>query len=178
MAVFREAMGLLSLAGLPVASLRFPVNAKLPLAAALLRTVCLAPPAPAADKEPHAAEAAMNLDKKQRGLQPCIQSEAVVERMNCLGLPIVSGALFQSPKLPLRAFFFIPSNIRKNRQKKDPSWGRARCGSKRRAVLSVDQSREQPGHSPWAAHSRPGGSRIVIAFTCGSFFLSKVGQFL
>lgn len=118
MAVFREAMGLLSLAGLPVASLRFPVNAKLPLAAALLRTVCLAPPAPAADKEPHAAEAAMNLDKKQRGLQPCIQSEAVVERMNCLGLPIVSGALFQSPKLPLRAFFFIPSNIRKNRQKK------------------------------------------------------------
>lgn len=69
MAVFREAMGPLSLAGLPVASLCFPVNPESPLAAALLRTVCLAPPTPAAHEEPHAAEAAVNLDKKQSGLQ-------------------------------------------------------------------------------------------------------------
>ena len=127
MAVFREAVGLLSLAGLPVASLRFPVNPESPLAATLLRTVCLAPPAPAADKEPHAAEAAVNLDKKQSGLQPCTQSEAVVKRMSCLGLPIVSGALFQSPKLPLRAFLFLSFQLFGESTKK-PFLGRARCG--------------------------------------------------
>lgn len=64
-AVLREAMGLLPLPGLTVPSLGFPVNRESPLAAALLRTVGLAPPAPAAHEEPHAAEAAVDLDEKR-----------------------------------------------------------------------------------------------------------------
>jgi hypothetical protein len=96
MAVFREAMSLLSLAGLPVASLCFPVNPEPPLAAALLRTVGLAPPTPAADEEPHAAEAAVNLDKKQSGLQPCTQSEAVIEIRRVWGFRSFSELFFKA----------------------------------------------------------------------------------
>ena len=78
-AVLGQAVGLLPLPGLPVPSLGFPVNPESPLMAALIRTIGLAPPAPPAHEEPRPAEAAMNLDKKQRGLQPCRQSEAVIE---------------------------------------------------------------------------------------------------
>jgi len=77
--VLRQAVGLLPLPGLPVPHLSFPVSPESPLAAALLRTVGLVPPAPAAHEEPRAAKAAMNLDEKQNGLQPCKQSEAVIE---------------------------------------------------------------------------------------------------
>ena len=113
MAVFREAMGLLSLAGLPVPSLGFPVNAKSPLAAALLRTVGLAPPAPAADKEPPAAEATMNLDKKQGGLQPCKQSEAVIEIRRVWGFRSFSELFFKARSCYFGLFlFFILSFVR------------------------------------------------------------------
>lgn len=78
MAVLRLAMGLLSLLGLAVPSLRFPVNPEHPLASAFFGTIDLATPAPAAHEEPRSAEAAVDLDEKQSGLQPCTQSEAVV----------------------------------------------------------------------------------------------------
>ena len=78
MAVLGEAMGLLPLLGLPVPSLRFPVNPESPLASAFIRTIGLASKAPAAHEEPRCAEVTPNLDEKQSGLQPCTQSEAVV----------------------------------------------------------------------------------------------------
>jgi hypothetical protein len=78
MAVLGETMGLLSLFGLAVPPLCFPVNPELSLASALFGTIDLAPPAPAAHEEPRSAEAAVDLDEKQSGLQPCTQSEAVV----------------------------------------------------------------------------------------------------
>ena len=127
MAVLRLTMGLLPLPGLPVPSLGFPVNPESPQAAAPVRTIGLAPPAPPAHEEPHAAPSAMNLDQEQSGLQPCKQSEAVIEIWCLWGFRSFSETLRQSPKLPLRAFFFIPSNVRRN-QHKGPSCGRAGVG--------------------------------------------------
>src|SRR5271157_4276983 len=66
MAVLRLAMGLLPLLGLPVPSLRFPVNPEHPLASALFGTIGLAPPAPAAHEEARSAEAAVDLYEKQK----------------------------------------------------------------------------------------------------------------
>src|SRR5208283_842467 len=85
MAVLRLTMGLLPLPGLPVPSLGFPVNPEPPQAAALIRTVSLASPAPLAYEETHAAPAATNLDQKQSGLQRCKPSEAVIEIGGSLG---------------------------------------------------------------------------------------------
>ena len=93
-AVLRETVGLLPLVGLPVPSLGFPVNPEFPQTAALLRTVSLAAPAPPAHQEPHAAEAAVDLDKKQKR-PPTLRTVRSRDRnKTCVGLPIVFGALF------------------------------------------------------------------------------------
>ena len=94
MAVLRLAMSFLPLPGLAVSSLGFPVNPKSPQAAAFSATVGLAPPAPPAYEEALSAEAATNLDQKQSGLQPCKQSEAVIEICRLLGFRSFSELLF------------------------------------------------------------------------------------
>jgi hypothetical protein len=51
------------------------------------------------DNKPHA--------KTKKAPDPCKPSEAMVKIINFVELPIVCGALLQSPKLPLRAFPFL-----------------------------------------------------------------------
>ena len=142
MAVFREAMGLLSLAGLPVASLCFPVNAKSPLAAALLRTVGLAPPAPAADEEPPAAEAAVNLDKKQNGLQPCKQSEAMIEIRRVWGFRSFSELFFKARSCYFGLFLFFILSIVRGINKKGPLPEGSKVGQNGGRALPLGQSHE------------------------------------
>lgn len=106
MAVLRQAVGLLSLPGLPVSSLRLPVNPESPQTAALVRTIGLSPPAPPAYEETHAAPSAMNLDKKQSGLQPCKQSEAVVEIWRLWGFRSFRSSLSE-PEVGASGFLFL-----------------------------------------------------------------------
>jgi hypothetical protein len=96
-AIFCLAVGLLSFVGLPVTSLRFPVNPASSQAPALVRTIRLASPAPAAYAEPQTAEAAADLHQKQKnGLRPCKPSEAMVKIRQLVELPIACGALLKA----------------------------------------------------------------------------------
>jgi hypothetical protein len=65
-AVFCLAVSLLPLVGLPVTSLRFPVNPVSSQVAACVTTIGLASKAPPAYAEPQTAEAAANLHQKQK----------------------------------------------------------------------------------------------------------------
>ena len=96
-AVLCLAVGLLSFVGVTVTSLRFPVNPASSRAAALVRTIGLASPAPAAYAEPQTAEAAADLHQKQKnGLRPCKPSEAMVKIRQLMELPIACGALLKA----------------------------------------------------------------------------------
>jgi len=84
--------------------------------------------------------------KTKKGLRPCKQSEAMVKIVNFVELPVVCGALLESPKLLLRAFPFWSIQklnriiIKGMKRKISPSsLQRARGGSKTLSILSVGQ---------------------------------------
>jgi hypothetical protein len=131
MAVLRITVGLLPLPGLPVPSLRFPVNPESPQTAAFVRTIGLASPAPPAYEETHAAEAATNLDQKQSGLQRCKSVRSRDRNKWFVGLPIVPELFFKARSCSFGPFLFLSFQLFGESIKKGPSfYRRAEDGSK------------------------------------------------
>ena len=178
MAVLREAMGLLALPGLPVPSLGFPVNLEFPLPAALVRTIGLAAPAPPAHEETGPAPSATNLDKKQNGLRPCKQSEAVIDVWCMWGFRSFRS-FFSKPEVAASGFPFLSLQM---------------FGEINKKALLAEGPGGQNGERFywWVISVSTGGSffvskgseagaagwvRNVSTFTGGSFFVSKVGHF-
>lgn len=148
-AVLCLAVGLLSFVGLTVTSLRFPVNPASPRAAACLRTIGLASPAPAADAEPQTAETAADLHQKQKNdLRPCKPSEAMVKIRWFVELPIACGALLKARSWRFGlSFLFLQKSQRVDSEEIERRITLLLSGGKQRvkmlSILSVGQTFEQ-----------------------------------
>jgi hypothetical protein len=106
-AIFCLAVGLLSFVGLPVTSLRFPVNPVFSQVAACVRTIGLASKAPAAYAEHQTAEAAADLHQKQKKWPPTLQTVRSHGKNEVIcGASDRLRSSPQSPELALRAFLY------------------------------------------------------------------------
>jgi hypothetical protein len=138
------------LVGLPVTSLRFPVNPASSQVAACVRTIGLASKAPPAYAEPQTAEAAANLHQKQKnGLRPCKPSEAMV-KIRCLWSFRSLAELFSKPEVTASGFPLCARQgacTRRRKSSMDPDDGNHEPNTKgyHREVGSEGRCKQNPG---------------------------------